>query len=178
MKRMKKVKKMIMSIAIAIMLLPGKIVQAIAETGVEPSNVNRDVYDGVLPLSSRIWFIAKIYLMPLALIIGLIIYFKKSKNTTKRKIITIILVLLIFINVWILFYEYDDSAFYVFFLKTALLWIIFIIGSIIFFCKSKKSIKDKMSIWLLTFFIIAIFALIFCEIDYIIFMKMHKVSLT
>ena len=48
---------------------------------------------------STIWRIAKIFIIPLALIIGFIVYFKKSKSTTKRKIITMIIVLLIVIAI-------------------------------------------------------------------------------
>ena len=100
MNRMKKVKKIIMSVTITIMLLPEKIVRALSTQDLRNM---QDLY-GSPPepqsdFISTIWRISKIFLIPLALIIGFIIYFKKSKSTTKRKVITMIIVLLVVIAI-------------------------------------------------------------------------------
>ena len=101
MKIIKKIKKVIISAIIAIVLLPKKIFASIdpgvLETLYGPRN--EQVLYGVRSPISSIWNIAKIFIIPLALIIGFIIYFKKSKSTTKRKIITMIIVLLIVIAI-------------------------------------------------------------------------------
>ncbi len=92
MKRMKKVKKMIMSVAIAIMLLLGKTVQAITP---DITDLPDMLYGPPQTVSGTVWRISKIFVIPLALIIGFIIYFKKSKSTTTQKILTIIIVILL-----------------------------------------------------------------------------------
>ncbi len=101
MKRMKKVKKMIMSVAIAIMLLLGKTVQAITP---------RDcfgLYGPPKPEESfieSIWKTIKTYIFPISIIfvfiVGSIIFFKKSKEIekeTKQRIIFILFIIVILI---------------------------------------------------------------------------------
>ena len=50
-------------------------------------------------LSMSIWNIFKFFIIPIALIIGLIIYFKKSKSSTKKKVIIMISAILIVIAI-------------------------------------------------------------------------------
>ena len=102
MKIIKKIKKVIVSATMAIMLLHKKIFV----TAIDPSSFtalygppNEQILYGVRSPISSIWNIAKIFIIPLALIIGFIIYFKKSKHSTKRKMITMIIVLLIVVAI-------------------------------------------------------------------------------
>lgn len=44
---------------------------------------------------SNIWNICKIFIIPIALLVGIIIYIKKSKNSKKRKVVTVLIVLAI-----------------------------------------------------------------------------------
>ena len=85
-----KIKKIIFSIAVAIISFPSKIFAAI-----DPSAI-QDLY-GPPPTSTLygvyrpspvtiIWRIARTFIIPIALLIGLIVYFKKSKSSKKKKI--------------------------------------------------------------------------------------------
>lgn len=51
---------------------------------------------------SKMWNIAKIFIIPVALIIGLIIYFKKSKSSIKKKILITILSIAIIAIIYII----------------------------------------------------------------------------
>ena len=169
------------------MLLPKKIF------AVEPKEYTiryaqqyTEVLYGVRSPINSIWNISKIFIIPLALIIGFIIYFKKSKSTTKRKIITMIIVLLVVIAIVEPLYGPPASEFEALknnqptFIESVLRMVkpyilpilffiifIFIIGSIIFFRKSKAKIKEKVITWLLTFLNIVLFIIIFCGIYYV-----------
>ena len=90
-----KVKKVIVAIVLAIISFPNKIFAAI-----NPSALDiQDLY-GPPPVSlygvarpstvTIIWRIARIFIIPIALLIGLIIYFKKSKSSKKKKILVTI----------------------------------------------------------------------------------------
>ena len=83
---------MIVAIVLAIISFPNKIFAAI-----NPSALDiQDLY-GPLPGTlygvarpstvTIIWRIARIFIIPIALLIGLIIYFKKSKSSKKQKIL-------------------------------------------------------------------------------------------
>ena len=103
MKIIKKIKKVIISVIMAIMLLPKKI---FAVDGVlNPSNLTLygppKLVDEPTFIES-IWKMVKTYILPISLffiifIVGSIIFFKKSKGTTKEKIITLILILFIIV---------------------------------------------------------------------------------
>ena len=86
-----KIKKLIFSIAVVIISFPSKIFAAI-----DPSAI-QDLY-GPPPTSTLygvyrpspvtiIWRIARTFVVPIALLIGIIIYFKKSKSSKKKKIL-------------------------------------------------------------------------------------------
>lgn len=106
MKIISKIKKLIISVGIAIISFPNRIF------AIDISQI-QDLY-GPPPVSLYgipnptnpiriIWKISKFFVIPLALLIGLIIYFKKSKSTKKKKIFvsaiaiicTIIIILII-----------------------------------------------------------------------------------
>ena len=87
-----KIKKVVVMAMGVIIALPGKIFAAI-----EPENFvkeNQTLY-GVrnleLSLSKGIWNIARITIIPIAVLIGLIVYFKKNKSSTKKKVLVTIL---------------------------------------------------------------------------------------
>lgn len=90
-----KVKKVIVVIVLAIISFPNKIFATI-----NPSVLDiQDLY-GPPPVSlygvarpstvTIIWRIARTFIIPIALLIGLIIYFKKSKSSKKKKILVTI----------------------------------------------------------------------------------------
>ncbi len=104
MKIIKKVKKVIISAIMAIMLLPKKIVSAIdfIDSGTietlygPPELINKPTF------IESVWRMVKTYILPISLffiifIVGSVIFFKKSKGTTKEKIITLILILFIIV---------------------------------------------------------------------------------
>ena len=101
MRIIKKIKKVIISATMEVMLLPKKIFAAINSEDL--SQLQGSTLYGIPgptpTLVSVIWKISEIFIIPLALIIRFIVYFKKSKSTTKRKIITMIIVLLIVIAI-------------------------------------------------------------------------------
>ena len=97
MKIIKKIKKVIISVIMAIILLPKKIFA----TAFDP-NAFEALY-GPPELINKPTFIetvckmVKTYILPISLffiifIVGSIIFFRKSKGTTKEKIITLILI--------------------------------------------------------------------------------------
>lgn len=105
MKFLSKIKKIIISIGIAIISIPKKVF-AVA---VNPSDIVQDLYGppsavlyGVPSPVNPTWNISKLFVIPLALIIGLIIYFKKSKSTVKKKIIITILVIMITVAIYLI----------------------------------------------------------------------------
>jgi len=85
-----KIYKVMVSIAIAIISFPSKIFAAL-----DPSAI-QDLY-GPPPVAlygvarpstvTIIWRIARTFVIPIALLIGIIVYFKKSKSSTKKKIL-------------------------------------------------------------------------------------------
>ena len=108
MKIMKKIKKVIISVAMAIMLLPKKIFASIDPSMFESLYVPpTEILYGPPELMKEptfielIWRIIKTYILPILFfiifIIGSIIFFKKSKGTIKEKIITLILILFIIV---------------------------------------------------------------------------------
>lgn len=55
-------------------------------------------------LVKNILFICRMFVIPIALLIGIIIYLKKSKSNIKRKIITILITLLIVAVLYFIIY--------------------------------------------------------------------------
>ncbi len=108
MKLLSKVKKGLIGIGLFLLTFPKKIfatsVQNIIEGGKQylygpPTEALYGVYDP--SPTSIIWTIAKIFVIPVALVIGLIIYFKKSKSPTKKKVLIAILSIAIIVAVYI-----------------------------------------------------------------------------
>ena len=102
MKIIKKIKKVIISVIMAIILLPKKIfATAFAPNAFEalygpPELINKPTF------IETVCKMVKTYILPISLffiifIVGSIIFFKKSKGTTKEKIITLILILFIIV---------------------------------------------------------------------------------
>ena len=83
-KIMPKMKKIVFSIGIAMMLLPGKIFAKINEKYYDPAEYG--VVNPKAILLFKILKIINIFVIPIALIIGAIVYFKKSKSSKKKKI--------------------------------------------------------------------------------------------
>lgn len=78
------VKKALIAIGAFFITLPTKVF------GIDTTNIEfrpETMYGVQDPISYKIWDISKIIVIPLALIIGLIIYFKKSKKPLKNKIL-------------------------------------------------------------------------------------------
>ena len=86
-----KIYKVMVSIAIAIISFPSKIFAAIDPSAVQelygppPTSTLYGVYRPS-PVTI-IWRIARTFVIPIALLIGIIIYFKKSKSSKKKKIL-------------------------------------------------------------------------------------------
>ena len=104
MKIISKIKKVLLAMGVAIMLSSKKIFALTPLYGPPELTQNRNVNQNTMDLS-LIWRIARIFIIPLILIIGLV-YFKKSKSTTKRKIITMIIVALVILFVFLVIYYF------------------------------------------------------------------------
>ena len=102
MKIIKKIKKVIISAIMTIMLLPQKIFATAFDPGAlealygPPELINKPTF------IETVWKMVKTYILPISLffiifIVGSIIFFKKSKGTIKEKIITLILILFIIV---------------------------------------------------------------------------------
>lgn len=85
-----KVKKVTFAIILAIISFPNKILAIVSPSDIDLSKVQVDKLKYVPPNDVIIWRIAKIFIIPIALLIGLIIYFKKSKDSKKGKIVVTI----------------------------------------------------------------------------------------
>ena len=82
---LKKFKKVIIGIIVGVITLPNKIFATDAEDVFQYASLY-----GVPKASDKliyIYNIIRVIIMPVAILIGLIIYFKKSKSTKKKKII-------------------------------------------------------------------------------------------
>ena len=97
MKIISKIKKIIFSAGIAIMTLPKKIFATINVTNIMNAT-DATLYGVTLYKPSdtvvTIWKICKYFLIPLMIIMGTIIYWKKSKVETKKKVIRVIIAIL------------------------------------------------------------------------------------
>lgn len=102
MKYILKVKKIIIAIILTIISFPNKIYAAI-----NPSELDVKAAYGPPPVESlygvakpsvpiTIWRISRTLIIPIALLIGFIIYFKKSKSSKKKKILVTIGIIAIF----------------------------------------------------------------------------------
>ena len=96
-----KVKKIISTIIAGIIAMKTKVF------AISPSNFlgERDervisLYGVEPPLSIKAWNFFKAFVIPIALIVGIVIYLTKSKSSKKRKIITLAISLLIIITIY------------------------------------------------------------------------------
>ena len=95
MKIISKIKKIIFSAGIAIMILPRKVFgfEIFCDIMGNQTDYGVELYkpsDTVV----TIWKICKYFLIPLMIIMGTIIYWKKSKVETKKKVIRVIIAIL------------------------------------------------------------------------------------
>lgn len=104
MKMFEKLKKGLIGIGIFLLSIPTKVFATMEEM--------YDLYKpqplyGVTepdPLE-EIWNIGKIFIIPVALLIGLIIYLKKSKGSKKKKILVTIEIIFIIVIIFFVAYE-------------------------------------------------------------------------
>ena len=91
MKLVERIKKVIITIVLAIISFPNKIFAKFDPSSVDYYIQYPDISDyGVVKSpgpAETIWRIARNFIIPIALLIGLIVYFKKSKSSTKKKIL-------------------------------------------------------------------------------------------
>lgn len=89
-KLISKIKRVVVMAMGVIIALPGKIFAAMAPE--EYLSVYTTLYGVPEPKPIEvIWKYARVTVIPLALIVGLIMYFKKSKSSTKKKALVTIL---------------------------------------------------------------------------------------
>lgn len=94
MKIIEKVKKIFSSIGIVCITLTSRVFAIDMDSMIQPMYGITEP-DPVPTISNSIWNICRFFVIPVALLIGIIIYFKKSKSSDKRKIITILITLAI-----------------------------------------------------------------------------------
>ncbi len=91
-----KIKKVVVMAMRVIIALPSKIFATIApENYINEYQTLYGVRNPDFFLIKGIWNIARITIIPIAVLIGLIVYFKKSKNSTKKKVLVTILTIAI-----------------------------------------------------------------------------------
>lgn len=94
MKLIKKIKNWLTMVGIFLLTLSTKVF------ALDPREIAIDVSLYAVPkpreeiLREKIWMITHKFVIPIILVIGLIIYFRKSKSSTKKKIIVSILVII------------------------------------------------------------------------------------
>ena len=91
MKIIEKIKKVIISALTFFITLPTKIF------AIDPSELplSNQVEYGIEPIGYREWNFTKFIIIPIALVTGLIIYYKKSESSVKNKIITSIAITIV-----------------------------------------------------------------------------------
>lgn len=92
MKIVSKLKKVIVGIGVGIITFENKVFALSPNMIIEPEMIKAETAYGI-PRPSPIRMILKVtktFIIPLAVIIGLIIYFKKSKSSKKKKILVTI----------------------------------------------------------------------------------------
>lgn len=94
-----KIKKVIVAIVLAITSFPNKIFAVINPSALDIQDLYGPpqvaLYGVARPPSIGIWKIARTFIIPIALLIGLIIYFKKGKSSKKKKILVTIGIIVI-----------------------------------------------------------------------------------
>ncbi len=101
MKMFEKLKKGLIGIGIFLLSIPTKVFAAIDNRhDIQP------LYGVTEPDPlEEIWNIGKIFIIPVALLIGLIIYLKKSKGSKKKKILVTIEIIFIIVIIFFVAYE-------------------------------------------------------------------------
>ena len=102
-----KIKKMTLSIGLAVISIPNKIFAVMSDFrdeqdlyGPPPTRITTPLLYGPPEpenTTRNIWEILKWTVIPLAFLIGIIVYFKKSKSSLKKKIIVTICVITIIV---------------------------------------------------------------------------------
>ena len=96
-----KIKKVATSVGLAIITIPNKIFAVMSDYRVE-----QDLYGPPEPENTIRSFldILKLLIIPIAFLIGIIVYFKKSKSSLKKKIIVTICAIAIIAIVYCIIY--------------------------------------------------------------------------
>lgn len=90
MKIVERIKKGLIGIGAFLLTLPTKVFAVDLDMMVQPAyGVDYPNVARIRPIVV-IWRIAKTFIIPIALLIGLIIYYKKSKSSTKKKVLVTI----------------------------------------------------------------------------------------
>lgn len=97
MKLVEKIKKGLIGMGIFILTIPTKV---FAKVVVPNPGIQTDYGVRTPNPIFMIWDIARIFLIPITLLIGLIIYFKKSKSNTKKRVLVIIGIIVITVIVY------------------------------------------------------------------------------
>ena len=99
MKIVERIKKGLMGIGVFLLTIPTKVFainDSMRGIAIDPAY---GIPDPVKPVRnniiSNILNICRMFIIPIALLIGIIIYFKKSKSSKKRKIITVLITICI-----------------------------------------------------------------------------------
>ena len=103
-----KTKRVIGSIVLAIISFPNKILAVINPIDIESEPGPKFGIPIQITVMATVWKIARNFIIPIALLIGLIVYFKKSKSSKKKKVlvtigiiaITVILYLIVDKNIY------------------------------------------------------------------------------
>lgn len=90
MKVVERIKKGLMGIGVFLLTIPTKVF-AVGYMDVQPMYGIREPEPVRNNLINSIWNICRMFIIPIALLIGIIIYLKKSKSSKKRKIITVLI---------------------------------------------------------------------------------------
>lgn len=92
MKIVARIKKGLIGIGAFLLTIPTKVF-AIVHMDIQPMYGIKEPEPVGSNLVNSIWNICKMFIIPIALLIGIIIYFRKSKSSTRRKIITTLIII-------------------------------------------------------------------------------------
>ncbi len=94
-KIMKKVLKLISVIGVFMFSMPKKVLSVVSQNFTYGDDVREVLYAPIRSPLHSFFKITRNFIVPFAFLIGIFIYFKKSKSSTKRKIITLIISLIL-----------------------------------------------------------------------------------
>lgn len=90
MKLVERIKKGLIALGAFLLTIPTKVF-AVDYMDSQPMYGIREPEPEKNILNTSIWNVCRIFIIPVALLIGIIIYLKKSKSSKKRKIITVLI---------------------------------------------------------------------------------------